>query len=74
MVNETKMPVVSRAEVTAGLRLCDSLIAKLQEMRQIAATLLERSEAELIEMTHREGLRMVTLRDEIGELIEESGK
>jgi len=74
MVNETKMPVVSREEVEAGLQLCDSLISKLQEMRSIAATLLERSGAEQIEMTHREGTRMAVLRDEVEDLFFSSGK
>lgn len=68
MVDETKTPVASRDELEQGLHLVDGLIARLQEMRTITVTLLARP-GEEIEMSHRETLRMLTLRDEIGDLV-----
>ncbi len=73
MINETKTPVASRKELSSGLQLLDSLISKLQEMREISTTILARLGEEEIEMSHREGTRMLTLRDEVGELFYNSG-
>lgn len=68
MVNETKTPVVSREELEQGVQMVDALIVRLTEMRDIATTLLAQSSDDMVAMSHRESIRMVTLRDEIGEL------
>lgn len=68
MIDETKTPVANREELEQGLQLVDSLIAKLQEMRDITVMLLARPGDE-IAMSHREGIRMFALRDEIGEMV-----
>lgn len=68
MIDETKIPVVTRDELTSGLQLIDTLLARLQEMRGITVTLLSRPGDEIM-MTHREGIRMFALRDEIGDMV-----
>lgn len=68
MVDETKTPVANREELEQGLQVVDALLARLQEMRDITVALLARPGDE-VEMTHRESIRMVTLRDEIGDLV-----